>query len=131
MKKLFFIDYDNVNKDLDELIKKTSQDNYVVLMSNYNTKSCEILSKNLKTSPYIISNNGSYTINYLTNEVLIDYPIDKQVLKELVKYFIDHDINYYLNSKDHVFPMLKIIYLLMFLKIRLIKRLITIPYTKL
>ena len=107
MKKLFFIDYDIVDKDLDELIKKTTEDNYVILMSNYNYKHCEILSKNLNTTPYIISNNGSYTKNYLTNEVLIDNPIDKEVLKELVKYFTSHDINYYLNSKDYVFSNIK------------------------
>ena len=107
MKKLFFIDYDTVNKDLDELIKKTTEDNYVILMSNYNAKFCEILSKNLNTAPYIICNNGSYTKNYLTNEILIDSPLDKDMLKELVKYFVSHDINYYLNGKDHVFSNIK------------------------
>ena len=103
MKKLIFIDYDNVNKDLDDLIKKTSKDNYVILMSNYNAKNIEVLSRNLETSPYIVSNNGAYTKNYLTNEVLIDYPIDKKLVNELVTYFLEHDINFYLNGMDYIF----------------------------
>ncbi len=107
MKKLFFIDYDKVDKDLDELIKKTNKDNYVILMSNYNYKHCNILSKNLNTSPYIISNNGSYTKNYITNEVLINNPLDKDILKELVVYFFNHNLNFYLNSIDYVFSNIK------------------------
>ena len=107
MKKLFFIDYDEYDAKLEEMIKKTIKDNYVVLMSNYNTYNLTMISKRLGTAPYIVGNNGSLTKNYLTNEILVDNPIDRKVLKELIEYFREHDISYYLNSNDYIFSNVK------------------------